>query len=62
MLDWSTPGLISFSDNPDCVVTLFSECSIIGLSRGLRSKQIEDVRKLLVQGQSKSEVRINIDS
>ena len=29
MLDWSTPGPISFSNSPDCVITLFSECSVI---------------------------------
>ena len=27
-LDWSTSGLISFSNSPDYIITLFSECSI----------------------------------
>ena len=27
-LDWRTPGPISFSNSPDCVITLFSTCSI----------------------------------
>ena len=27
-MDWSTPGPISFSNDPDRVITLFSECSI----------------------------------
>ena len=27
-LDWRTSGPISFSNSPDCVITLFSECSI----------------------------------
>ena len=25
MLEWSTPGLISFSNSPDCIIVLFSE-------------------------------------
>ena len=28
-LHWSTPGSISFSNIPDCVIFLFSECSIV---------------------------------
>ena len=28
MLDWSTSGLISFSNTPDWVIILFLDCSI----------------------------------
>ena len=27
MLDWSIPGLISFSNSPDCIIMLFLDCS-----------------------------------
>ena len=28
-LDWNTPGPISFSNNAECMIILFSECSIL---------------------------------
>ena len=31
MLDQSTPGLISFSNSSDCIIILFSECSIAAI-------------------------------
>ena len=36
-LEWSTPGPIPFSSSPDCVIILFSECSIGFLDEILHS-------------------------